>query len=112
MISATDKAMCLGRIEIGYKPLVGIISSFGCLHEYELNGELSLSGLFQHLPIDVPLIVGNVDAVYLIAMWHTYPITFHSIARFPAIGIRPDKEIVENARKDNDNQEAEEILVP
>ena len=112
MIGSTDKAMYSGRIKISRKPVVCIVSPFGSFHENKLNGELSLSGLPQHLPINVSLIMGHINTMHPIARRHTDTIPLQTITRFPTISIRTDKEEIETRNKDNNHKDIEEIPNP
>jgi hypothetical protein len=44
-------------VEVADKSSIAEVSSFGCLHENELNRERCLLGLLQFLPVDSSLVV-------------------------------------------------------
>ena len=87
------------RIKIGAKSLVPIIASFRSFHKDKMNRKFSLSGLGQHFPVYVSLIMGNINAMHLKTRGHTYTVCFKAIARLPAIRVRTDKEIKESGKE-------------
>ena len=91
--------MCFRRIKIGDESLVPIISSFRSFHKDKMNRKFPLSGLSQHFPVYVSLIMGNINAMHLKTRGHTYTVCFKAIARLPAIRVRTDKEIKESGKK-------------
>jgi len=112
MIGSTDETMYLGRVEVGHELVVRIVAPLGGFHEDELHGETPLTGLLQHPPVDVTLIVRDVDAMHRIAMRHADSVALQPVARLPSVGIRTDEEKIETADEDKDNQHTEEIPNP
>lgn len=95
MIRPADKPMPACKVEITRESSVAEISSFRGFHKDETDGERSVLGLPELFPVDVPLVMGNIEPVDGIPCRKAYAVRFRAIARLPAIGIRADEEIIE-----------------
>ena len=96
-VKTIEKTYTANDYEIMFGTIEDIIDA---LELDKINGKLALASLLEHFPIDFSLIVRDVDAMYLIAMRHTHPISLQTITRFPTIGVRTDKEPIETRYKD------------
>ena len=99
MVGTPDKAVSPGGIEVGAESLVAVVPSFCGLEENEAQRKLSGTLPGQKGPIDVALIVGDVDAMHLVIAGQTNAIPLQPVARLPAIGIGADEEPIETSRQ-------------
>ena len=65
-------------------------------HEDEMDRELSLTGLSQSLPVNISLIMGNINTMNIKTRRHAYTVCLQPITRFPTIRIRTNEEIEES----------------
>ena len=52
-------------IKIERESIVSMITTFGSFHKDKMNRKFSLSGLGQHFPVYVSLIMGNINAMHM-----------------------------------------------
>ena len=112
MVGPTDKAMLACLFKVLLEGIIAMVASFGGLHKNKVKREISLLVLFQFLPVDVSLIMGNIDTMHFVTTRNANTILFPPVAFFPAIGIRTDNEIVKSNRKQTDNNERKGIAQP
>ena len=112
MIGSADKSVLAGLIEIMDKGCIAEITSLGSFHKYETYRERSCLGFLQFVPVYLSLMVGYVETVHLKSVWQTYPVCFHAIAGFPAVGVRTNKEIVKTDDKTGSNKTEQQIITP
>ena len=112
MVGPTNKAMATCLFEVVFESIVTMISSLGGFHKNKVKRKIRFSVLFQLLPVDVPLIMGDIDAMHLIATRDTNAILLPSVALLPTIRIRADNEIIESERKYPDHNKRKGIAHP
>ena len=112
MVGPTNKAMATCLFEVVFESIVTMISSLGGFHKNKVKRKIRFSVLFQLLPVDVPLIMGDIDAMHLIATRDTNAILLPSVALLPTIRIRTDNEIIESERKYPDHNKRKGIAHP
>ena len=92
VIGTTGKSVLASLIEIVAEVTVGLCCSLGGLDHYEAYGTMIDGAIVLKLvPIDLALMVGDVDAVNLIAL----RIAYVAIQCAPTEAERANKEIVE-----------------
>ena len=112
MISSANKSMLSRFREITGKSIITMISAFGSFHKNKLNRIIGQTALHQFKPIYITLIMGDINAMYIITTRHTNTICFQTVTRFPTISIRTYKEIIKCPGKDSNNKDSKYIAQP
>lgn len=100
MVSTTGEAVLTGLIEVIAEVLVGLGGSLGGLDHDEADGALVDGAIvLEFVPVDAALMVGDVDAVDLVA----FGIAHVAIEGAPAEAEGADEEIIEEPDVAGDN---------
>ena len=92
MISATDKTIVARILEIILETVVYLRTALGGLDHHKANRAMLYLGIAEFLPIDLPLVMTDVDTTYLVAL----RILGIPIEGTPTESERTDKEMVEH----------------
>ena len=98
--------------EVLGKSFITVVTALGSFHKNKLYGKFRLLIMKKHIPVYNALIVGNINTMHLVTARHTYPITFQSVTRFPAISIGTDKEPIKSDGKHRNNTKRQQIAQP
>ena len=92
MVGATGETVLTGLVKVLAEVLVGLGRAFGGLDHDEADG-VTVDGalVLQYVPVDVSLMVGDVDAVYFVA----FGIADITVQSPPAEAEGADEEVVE-----------------
>ena len=101
MVGTTGEAILTSLIEVVLKILVNDTGTLSRLDIHEANGILvDLSVVLQFLPVNLPLMVTDIDTMNLIAL----RVTGIPIERTPTEAERSDKDIIEEKDIKSDDQ--------
>ena len=92
MICSPNKTIFMCFTEVSGKTRVTMISSLGSLHKNKMNREIGLPVTCQHRPVNISLIMRNVNSMHFVTARYTYAIPLPAITRLPTISIRTDKK--------------------
>lgn len=109
MVGTTSETILAGLVEVLSEVLVGLGGAFGGLnHDKTDRTTIDLTFVLQFFPIDMPLVVGDVDTVNLVA----FRIADIAVERTPAEAERTDKDVIEEADVERDDSSSAEPIGP
>ena len=112
MIGPANETIGLSRIKVLTKRVVLMVAALSSFHEDETDRKLSSPMLRQARPVNMPLIMRHVHAMYFEIARHAHAITLQPVARLPAISIGTDEKPVETCREDHDDAKSQHIAYP
>ena len=112
MICSPNKTIFMCFTEVSGKTRVTMISSLGSLHKNKMNREIGLPVTCQHRPVNISLIMRNVNSMHFVTARYTYAIPLPAITRLPTISIRTDKKPIKRCRKKQNYAYSQHIAQP
>ena len=95
VIGTANEAVPTGCIEVAGKRFIAMVAALGGFHEDETEGKLSGPLSSQQRPVDVALVMRDVDAMHVITARQADAVAFQAVTGFPAVGIWADEEPIE-----------------